>query len=49
MSARTCLQSRVELYLAERARLGYDADNDAWALYSFARHVQPGQFTLGGD
>ncbi len=40
MSARTCLQSRVELYLAERARLGYDADNDAWALHSFARHVQ---------
>jgi integrase len=40
MSARTSLQSRVELYLAERARLGYGADNDAWALHSFARHVQ---------
>lgn len=40
MSARTSLQARVELYLAERTRLGYCADSDAWALHSFTRHVQ---------
>lgn len=40
MSARTSLQARVELYLAERTRLGYCARDDACALRSFARHVQ---------
>jgi len=40
MSARTSLQARVELYLAERTRLGYCARCDACALRSFARHAQ---------
>ena len=40
MSPRNSLQARVELYLAERTRLGYCARDDACALRSFARHVQ---------
>lgn len=40
MSTRTSLQTRVELYLAERTRLGYCARDDACALRSFARHIQ---------
>ena len=40
MKAHTSLQSRIDLYLAERIRLGYCAHEDAWALPSFARYVQ---------
>jgi len=40
VSARASLQSRVELYLLERRRLGFSGRNDAYALRSFARHVQ---------
>lgn len=40
MSARTSLQARVELYLAERTRLGYCSHDAAGILLSFARHVQ---------
>jgi integrase len=40
MSAIISVQSRVELYLVERNRLGYCGRGDAWALRSFARHVQ---------
>ena len=40
MSARTSLQLRVELFLAEGTRLGHYADKDVWDLHSFSRHVQ---------
>ncbi len=39
MSTRTSLQTRVELYLAERTRLGYCSHDAAGILRSFARHV----------
>jgi integrase len=39
VSAPTSLQSRVERYLIERRRLGF-SDREAYALRSFARHVQ---------
>jgi integrase len=40
MSTRTSLQSRVERYLVERRRLGFGLHSPAYALRSFARHVQ---------
>lgn len=40
MSAPTSLQARVERYLVERRRLGFSGRNEAYALRSFARHVQ---------
>lgn len=40
MSAPTSLQACVELYLAERTRLGYCSHDAAGILRSFARHVQ---------
>jgi len=40
MSAATFLQSRVERYLVERRRLGFSLGTSAYALRSFARHVQ---------
>jgi integrase len=40
MSALTSLQARVERYLVERRRLGFSARSQAYALRSFARHVQ---------
>ena len=40
MSAATPLQARVERYLVERRRLGFSARAQAYALRSFARHIQ---------
>ena len=40
MSAATSLQARVERYLIERRRLGFGLRSSAYALRSFARHVQ---------
>jgi integrase len=40
MSALTSLHARVERYLVERRRLGFSARSQAYALRSFARHVQ---------
>lgn len=40
MSAATSLQARVERYLVERRRLGFAERDQAYALRSFARHVQ---------
>lgn len=40
MSATTYLQARVERYLAERRSLGFSVRTPAYALRSFARHVQ---------
>ena len=40
MSARTALQTRVDDYLAERRRQGFDLRRTALALASFARHVE---------
>jgi hypothetical protein len=40
MSAATTLHARVERYLAERRRLGFDLGSPAYALRSFARHVE---------
>ncbi len=40
MSATTSLRARVERYLAERRRLGFDLRSPAYALRGFARHVQ---------
>jgi integrase len=40
MSAPTSLQSRVERFLVERHRLGFSERTQAYALRSFARHVQ---------
>ena len=40
MSAATSLQARVERYLVERRRLGFSARAQAYALRSFARHIQ---------
>ena len=40
MSATTSLRARVERYLAERRRLGFDLRSQAYALHGFARHVQ---------
>ena len=39
MSARVSLQARVEQYLAERRRLGFELDTMAHRLASFARYV----------
>lgn len=39
MSARVSLQARVEQYLAERRRLGFELDNMGHRLASFARYV----------
>lgn len=40
MSALPSLHARVERYLVERRRLGFSARSQAYALRSFARHVQ---------
>ena len=40
MNADTTLQALVERYLDERHRLGFSARTQAYALRSFARHVQ---------
>jgi integrase len=40
MSAPESLHSRINLYLAERYRLGFSCRHDAYTLRSFARHVQ---------
>ena len=40
MSSDTTLQALVERYLDERHRLGFSARTQAYALRSFARHVQ---------
>ncbi|EQD37867.1 integrase family protein, partial [mine drainage metagenome] len=40
MSTAAALQARVKRYLAERRRLGFDLRSPAYALRSFARHVQ---------
>ena len=40
MSTRTSLQARVKRYLVERRRLGFGLRSPAYALRSFARHVQ---------
>lgn len=40
MSATTSLHTRVERYLAERRLLGFSLRSPAYALRSFARHVQ---------
>lgn len=40
MNADTSLQAFVEHYLTERRRLGFSARTQAYALRSFARHVQ---------
>ena len=40
MSAATTLHARVERYLAERRRLGFALRSPAYALRSFARHVE---------
>jgi len=40
MSAVTSVLARVERYLVERRRLGFAESNQAYALRSFARHVQ---------
>lgn len=40
MSPDTTLQALVERYLDERHRLGFSARTQAYALRSFARHVQ---------
>jgi integrase len=40
MSATTSLHARVERYLAERRLLGFSLRSPAYALRSFARHVQ---------
>ena len=40
MSALTSLHARVERYLVERHRLGFSDRSQAYALRSFARHVQ---------
>lgn len=40
MSAPTSLQVRVEHYLVERRRLGFSARTQAYALRSFACHIQ---------
>jgi len=39
MSATTTLNARVERYLVERRRLGFDLGSPAYVLRSFARHV----------
>jgi integrase len=39
MNARVTLQARVEQYLAERRRLGFELDHMGHALAHFARHV----------
>lgn len=39
MSARITLQARIEQYLAERRRLGFELDTMGHALAHFARHV----------
>lgn len=40
MSAPATLQSRIELYLAERRRLGFSCRGEAGILRSFVHHVQ---------
>jgi integrase len=40
MSAPASVQSRIDLFLAERHRLGFSSRQDARTLRSFARHVQ---------
>ena len=40
MSAPASLHSRIDLFLAERRRLGFACRHDANTLRSFARHVQ---------
>ena len=40
MSATLSLQARVESYLAERRRLGFQLRTPAYALRGFARHIQ---------
>ena len=40
MSARVSLQARVEQYLAERRRVGFELSTMGHGLASFARHVQ---------
>ena len=40
MSASASLHSRIDLYLAERSRLGFACRHDANTLRSLARHVQ---------
>lgn len=40
MNAHDRLQSRCELYLVERRRLGFSCRNEVWALPSFVRHVR---------
>ena len=40
MSAQLSLQARVEQYLAERRRGGFELSTVGYALASFARHVQ---------
>ena len=39
MSVATTLNARVERYLVERRRLGFELDSPAYVLRSFARHV----------
>ena len=40
MNTRACLQSRSELYLAERRRLGFSCRNEVGLLRSFVNHVR---------
>jgi hypothetical protein len=40
MSARVSLHARVEQYLAERRRVGFELSTMGHGLASFARHVQ---------
>jgi hypothetical protein len=40
MSAPASLQSRIDLYLTERRRLGFACRNEAGTLRSFVHHVQ---------
>lgn len=40
MNAHDRLQSRSDLYLVERRRLGFSCRNEVWALRSFVNHVR---------
>jgi len=43
MSARVSLQARVDQYLAERRRVGFELSTTGHCLTSFASHVQAAQ------
>ena len=47
MSTRVNLQARVEQYLAERRRVGFELSTMGHGLASFARYVQAADTTAG--